>query len=69
MLNMAIEAARRHNKLPVNVLIVDLEAQYNHTMQYIERMDSNKDINAYWVCLPSPAKCSEPVSVTLDLLG
>ncbi len=31
MLNMAIEAARRHNKLPVHVLLVDLEAQYRHT--------------------------------------
>jgi len=52
MLNMAIETARRLGKLPVNVLIVDLEAQYSHTIEYIERMVNKKDVNAYWVCLP-----------------
>lgn len=52
MLNMAIEAAARHNRLPVNVLIIDLEAQYNHTVDYIKRMVSRPEIKAYWVCLP-----------------
>ncbi|MDR2230159.1 MAG: DUF3440 domain-containing protein [Flavobacteriaceae bacterium] len=52
MLNLAIEAARKHNKLPVNVLIIDLEAQYQHTIDYIMRMVSNLEIKAYWVCLP-----------------
>lgn len=52
MLNMAIEAARRHNKLPIDVLIVDLEAQYNHTVEYITRTVSREEVNAYWVCLP-----------------
>ncbi|KUY28521.1 phosphoadenosine phosphosulfate reductase domain-containing protein [Elizabethkingia ursingii] len=42
MLNMAIEAAKRHNKLPVHVLIIDLEAQYGHTIDYITRMVSLK---------------------------
>lgn len=52
LLNMAIEAAKRHNKLPVHVLIVDLEAQYDQTIQYVERMVSREEIKAYWVCLP-----------------
>lgn len=52
MLNMAIEAARRNNKLPVNVLIIDLEAQYHHTVDFIMRMVSRPEVNAYWVCLP-----------------
>ncbi|MBD1419949.1 phosphoadenosine phosphosulfate reductase [Sphingobacterium chuzhouense] len=52
MLNMAIEAARRHNKLPIDVLIVDLEAQYNHTVEYITRTVSREEVKAYWVCLP-----------------
>lgn len=52
MLHLAIEAARKHNKLPVNVLIVDLEAQYTHTIDYIMRMVSRPEVNAYWVCLP-----------------
>lgn len=52
MLNMAIEAAKKHNKLPVHVLIVDLEAQYRHTADYLMRMVSRPEVKAYWVCLP-----------------
>ena len=52
MLNLAIEAARRHNRLPVHVLIIDLEAQYRHTADYIMRMASRPEVKAYWVCLP-----------------
>ncbi|MDR0801905.1 DUF3440 domain-containing protein [Fluviicola sp.] len=52
MLNMAIEVARKNNKLPIDVLIVDLEAQYQHTIDYIYRMVSRPEVNAYWVCLP-----------------
>lgn len=49
---MAIEVARKHNKLPVHVLIVDLEAQYTNTIDYIQRMVKKPEVNAYWVCLP-----------------
>lgn len=52
MLNMAIEAAQRHDKLPVHVLIVDLEAQYGHTVEYVTKMVSRPEVKAYWVCLP-----------------
>jgi len=52
MLHMAIEAARRHGRLPVDVLIVDLEAQYGHTIEYIMRTVSREEVKAYWVCLP-----------------
>lgn len=52
LLNLAIEVARSHNKLPVEVLIIDLEAQYNHTIDYINRMVSKPEVKAYWVCLP-----------------
>lgn len=52
MLNIAIETARRHNRLPVDVLIVDLEAQYNHTIEHIMRMVCREEVRAYWVCLP-----------------
>ncbi|MFW5944944.1 MAG: phosphoadenosine phosphosulfate reductase [Bacteroidota bacterium] len=52
MLNMAIEAARKHGKLPVNVLFVDLEAQYKHTISYAERMMALPEVNPYWVALP-----------------
>lgn len=52
MLNMVIDAARRHDKLPVDVLIVDLEAQYNNTIEYIMEMASRPEVRAHWVCLP-----------------
>lgn len=52
LLNMAIDAARRNNKLPVEVLIIDLEAQYSHTIDFIERMVTRPEVKAYWVCLP-----------------
>ncbi|EHO09901.1 phosphoadenosine phosphosulfate reductase [Myroides odoratimimus] len=52
LLNLAIESARKAGRLPVNVLILDLEAQYNHTIDFITRMVSKKEVYAYWVCLP-----------------
>lgn len=52
LVNMAIEVARRHNRLPVNVLIIDLEAQYTATIEYISRMVSLPEVKAYWICLP-----------------
>lgn len=52
LLNLAVEVARQHKRLPVQVLIVDLEAQYQHTIDYITRMVSKPEIKAYWVCLP-----------------
>lgn len=51
LVNMAIEVARRHNRLPVNVLIIDLEAQYTATIEYISRMASLPEVKAYWICL------------------
>lgn len=52
MLNMAIEAARRQDKLPVHVLVVDMEAQYAHTIDYIDRMAALEEVKVYWICLP-----------------
>lgn len=51
LLHLAIEAAKRHKK-QLGVLIIDLEAQYKHTIDYVTRMASTPDINVYWVCLP-----------------
>lgn len=52
MVQLALEAAKRHNKLPLNVLLIDLESQYKHTIDFAEKILSNKDINPFWVCLP-----------------
>lgn len=52
MLNMAIDVAKRLNKLPVNVLTIDMEAQYKSTIDHVERMLSLPEVNPYWICLP-----------------
>ena len=52
MVQMALEEARKQNKLPLNVLFIDLEAQYKSTIAFAEYILNNPDINAYWVCLP-----------------
>ncbi|MGI6078032.1 MAG: phosphoadenosine phosphosulfate reductase [Fastidiosipilaceae bacterium] len=52
ILNLAIETARRLNKLPVYALYIDMEAQYAHSIEYTERMFNREDVKAYWVCLP-----------------
>ncbi|AOW82308.1 DUF3440 domain-containing protein [Vibrio mimicus] len=52
LLNIVIEEARKKNKLPVDVLIVDFEAQYKHTVDFIHRIISRHEVNAYWICLP-----------------
>jgi predicted phosphoadenosine phosphosulfate sulfurtransferase len=52
LLNLVIEEARKQGKLPVDVLIVDLEGQFHHTVEFIEKMVSKKEVNPFWVCLP-----------------
>ncbi|KIF52727.1 DUF3440 domain-containing protein [Vibrio owensii] len=52
LLHLAIEEARKLGRLPIDVLIVDMEAQYQHTVDFIERMVSRSEVNAYWICLP-----------------
>jgi len=52
MLELAVEVARDMNKLPVHVLYIDLEAQYKHTIDYVERTLVRPEIKPYWICLP-----------------
>lgn len=52
LLNLAIEAAKRAGKLPVNVLYIDMEAQYKHAIDYTYRMFGKKEVQGWWVCLP-----------------
>lgn len=53
LLQMLIEIAEKKNKLPVNVLFIDLEAQYKATINHVEEMlINNPKINPIWICLP-----------------
>ncbi len=53
MLYLAIKVAKELNKLPVNVLYIDFEAQYKATIKHVEEMlIGNDDVKPYWICLP-----------------
>ena len=53
VLNMAIDEARRRNR-KINVMFIDLEAFYQHTIDFIKRMfeDNSDVIIPHWICLP-----------------
>jgi len=52
LLNLAIDVAKRLGKLPVHALYIDLEAQYQHAIDYTVRMFDRPEVKPYWVCLP-----------------
>ena len=53
MLHLALEIAESENRLPLDVLFVDLEGQYDITIKHIEEVALNsKKINLHWICLP-----------------
>lgn len=52
LLHLALEVAREKGRLPLDVLLLDLEAQYRHSAEFIERVANNPDVNLHWVCLP-----------------
>lgn len=52
MLNLVLQVAREEGRLPVPTLVVDLEAQYKSTVDYVRSMLERPDVEPYWVCLP-----------------
>lgn len=52
LLNLAIEVARRLNKLPVNILYIDFEAQYKHAIDFTHYTFNRPEVQGWWVCLP-----------------
>jgi predicted phosphoadenosine phosphosulfate sulfurtransferase len=52
LLHLAIEVARRLNKLPVHALYIDFEAQYQYAIDFTMRMFNKEEVKPYWVCLP-----------------
>lgn len=52
MLNLVLDVAKEKARLPVKVLIIDLEGQYQHTVDFLVRMADRPDVDAQWVCLP-----------------
>ncbi len=52
LLHMALAKAQEHNRLPLDVLFIDLEGQYKHTIDHIRDMMSLPGVRGHWVCLP-----------------
>ncbi len=52
LVHLALEAARRKNRLPLDILHVDLEAWYRYTADFVTRILSRPDVRAHWICLP-----------------
>lgn len=52
MMHLALKIAKEKGRLPVHALFVDLEGNYQMTIDHIEDFFSKKEIVPYWVCLP-----------------
>lgn len=53
LLHLAIEVAREMGRLPVHAMFIDLEGQYQATIDHVREMfDRTDEIAGYWLCLP-----------------
>lgn len=52
MMHLAIEEARKAGRLPLDVLFVDLEAQYSRTIEHVRSMVERPEVRCHWICLP-----------------
>ena len=52
MMHLAIQVARKLGKLPVHALLVDLEGNYQSTIDHISEIFNLEEVKGYWVALP-----------------
>jgi len=52
LLHLALDVAREKGRLPLDVMTIDLEGQYQHSREYVERVMSHPEIRPWWICLP-----------------
>lgn len=52
LLEVAIEAARRTGKLPVEVMHIDCEVSTPETVAYVQRTAARPEVLFHWYCLP-----------------
>lgn len=53
LLHLVLKIAKEFDRLPVNVLFIDLEAQYRATIDHVIEMTNMDDnVKMYWICLP-----------------
>lgn len=51
-LNMALQVAREKNRLPLTVMFLDQEAEWQTVIDYIRVVMSSPEINAHWLQVP-----------------
>lgn len=51
VLNLALQVAKEKNRLPLDAVFFDEEAIHPPTIEYVERVRKNKDVNLKWFCL------------------
>jgi len=51
-LNLCLEVARKKNRLPLNVYTFDEECIPPETVEYMDRISDNPDIDFKWYCVP-----------------
>jgi len=52
VLNVALDAAERHGKLPIRAVFFDEEAIAPHTVDYVRRVAEDPRVNLEWYCVP-----------------
>lgn len=52
LLQLAINKAKEHGRLPLDVLFIDLEGQYQATIDHIAEMMTLPQVRGHWICLP-----------------
>lgn len=50
--NLTLKVARERNRLPLNVLFIDQEAEWDCVIDYIRTIMNNPDIKPYWLQMP-----------------
>ncbi len=52
LLQLALAKARQHGRLPLDVMFIDLEGQYQLTIDHVTEMMSLPEVRGHWICLP-----------------
>ncbi len=51
-LELALIVAKEKNRLPLGVMFIDQEAEWEHVVKYVESVMYRDDINPYWLQMP-----------------
>lgn len=50
--NLCLEEAKRRNRLPLTVMWIDQEAEWQHTVDYMKSIFYREDVEPYWLQVP-----------------